>query len=140
MSGKYKIKKIFTFFIPFPPSTPNPFQNVYSTCFCSILSLVFRPKHTHNYKSLYDARQSLRQMSKQPINLWCPPSLEFPPPKNGMGWKGGGRLLVEDCVQFHSQYTTAIIIKKLLLLYNNNNNYQTTVDSRQLEPSLTRTC
>ena len=55
-----------------------------------------------------------------------------PPQKNGMGWKeGGGRLLVEDCVQFHSQYTTAIIIKKLLLLYNNNNNnYQTTVDSR----------
>ena len=133
MSGKYKIKKIFTFFIPFPPSTPNPFQNVYSTCLCSILSLVFRPQHTHNYKSLYDARQSLRQMSKQPINLWCPPSLEFPPPKKK--WYGveggGGRLLVEDCVQFHSQYTTAIIIKKLLLLYNNNNNnYQTTVDSR----------
>ena len=54
-----------------------------------------------------------------------------PPQKNGMGWKGG-RLLVEDCVQFHSQYTTAIIIKDLLLLLynNNNNNYQTTVDSR----------
>ena len=31
------------------------------------IPLVFRPQHTHNYKSLYDARQSLRQMSKQPI-------------------------------------------------------------------------
>lgn len=55
--------------------------------------LVFRPQHTHNYKSLCDARQSLRQMSKQPINLRCRPSLEFPPPKNGMGWKGGGQII-----------------------------------------------
>lgn len=54
------------------------------------IPLVFRPQHTHNYKSLCDARQSLRQMSKQPINLRCRPSLEFPPKKNGMGWKGGG--------------------------------------------------
>ena len=96
--------------------------------------LVFRPQHTHNYKSLCDARQSLRQMSKQPINLRCRPSLEFPPQKNGMGWKGGGADYKWKTVQFHSQYTTAIITKKLLLLYsnnnNNNNNYQTTVDSR----------
>lgn len=55
------------------------------------IPLVFRPQHTHNYKSLYDARQSETNVKR--ANKSMMPAIfriRPPPKKKWYGVEGGG--------------------------------------------------